>query len=122
MLVSLQAAQAKQAAAEDRQALEVSRMEGEEMAAELERTQQCLTTLQADLIPAEQAYRISAMLGVSWPISRSFIVVREHARGVNRMLNKVPRHHLQSSCHLSRLLKMSECWVTGSWSSRVSAW
>ncbi len=64
--MSMQAAQAKQASAHDKQALEVSRMEGEEMAAELQRTQECLTSLQADLMPAEKAYHVSAMLGVFW--------------------------------------------------------
>ena len=65
----LQVRQAKQAADRDKQALEVYRMEGEELAAELRRTQERLTSLQAERIPAETAHHVSAMLGVSCPPS-----------------------------------------------------
>lgn len=44
-------------------------MEGEELAAELRRTQESLTSLQAEMIPTEPAYPVSAVLGASWPNS-----------------------------------------------------
>ena len=92
MLALVQAAQAKQTSAQDRKALQVSRMEGEEMVADLQRTQECLTSLQADLIPAEQAYHISAMLGMSWPNLSAVGAFSVVSGWVNRMKGCLMRY------------------------------
>lgn len=64
MATGMQAAQARQASAADRQALEVSHMEGEEMAMELCKTQEQLTTVQAEVAAVKQLSSAPAMPGV----------------------------------------------------------
>ena len=90
VLLSLQAAQAKQASAQDREALKVSRMEGEEMAAEMRRTQEWLTTLQTELLPAKQPCHVSATAGKSrlgLPAVGAFQTFSRDARGHMRRLS-----------------------------------
>ena len=61
--MGMQAARARQASASDRQALEVSHMEGEEMAMELCKTQEQLTTLQAELAAVKRPSSVPAVPG-----------------------------------------------------------
>ena len=85
MLLPLQAAQAKEASARAKEALEVSCMESDEIAAELRRTQECLTTIQAEAAAATQACDMAAVPGASLPDSRMTGAMHRHARACERV-------------------------------------
>ena len=90
----LQAASAKEASAASREALEVSRLEGEELCRQLSEMQERLSTTEAQLQTSQKAASSKlAMAGAAWPgfnsldvpVTGPSLCISQHPAGVNSL-------------------------------------